>query len=95
MKTTQDTKCPDKTENTGTIRMGREVKNKDGSCCDSDAATKAADKKTEAREDRASSKVWRTIDNHWSFGWPAFGCPGEHHQQPRYGEHIIFCFQPA
>jgi len=57
MKTTQDTKCPDKTEKTGPIRMGREVKNKDDSCCDSGAAAKAVDKQTEAREDRASSKV--------------------------------------
>jgi hypothetical protein len=57
MKTTQDTKCSDKTEKTATIRMGREVKNKDGSCCDSDATTKAVDKQTEDREDRASSKV--------------------------------------
>jgi len=57
MKTTQDTKSSDKTEKNATIRMGREVKNKDGSCREPDAATKAADKQTEAREDRASSKV--------------------------------------
>jgi len=57
MKTTPDTKCSDKNEKTGTIRMGREVKTKDSSCCGSEAAIKAEDKKIEAREDRASSTV--------------------------------------
>jgi len=65
MKTTRAAKFPDKTEKSGTIRMGREVKTKDGhdvktkhrSDCGSEAATDAEDKKIEAREDRASSKV--------------------------------------
>jgi hypothetical protein len=65
MKTTQDTKCSDKTEKTGAIRMGREVNTKDGrevkpkhsSCLGNEAATEAEDNKTEAREDRASSTV--------------------------------------
>ena len=60
-----DDKCSDKTMKTGEVRMGREVKTKDGrevkpkhsSCVGNEAATKAEDKKTEAREDRASSLV--------------------------------------
>ena len=60
-----DDKCSDKTMKTGEVRMGREVKTKDGrevkpkhsSCVGNEAATEAEDKKTEAREDRASSLV--------------------------------------
>ena len=61
----QDDKCSDKTKKTGEVRMGREVKTKDGrevkpkhsSCLGNEAATEAEDKKIEAREDRASSLV--------------------------------------
>jgi hypothetical protein len=58
MKTIQDDKCPDKTEKTGVVRMGREVSNKGASSCDSETNTKCPDKKKEEnREDRASSSV--------------------------------------
>lgn len=53
MKTLQDDKCSDKTQKTGEVRMGREVKTKDGrevkpkhsSCLGNEAATEAEDKK--------------------------------------------------
>ena len=65
MNKLQDDKCSDKTKTTGEVRMGREVKTKDGrevkpkhsSCLGNEAATEAEDKKIETREDRASSLV--------------------------------------
>jgi hypothetical protein len=65
MNKLQDDKCSGQTKKTGEVRMGREVKTKDGrevkpkhsSCLGNEAATEVEDKKIEACEDRASSTV--------------------------------------
>jgi hypothetical protein len=57
MKTTQDNKCADKTNETATVRMGREVPGKKASGCDSEKDATCSDKKEKKREGAASALV--------------------------------------
>jgi hypothetical protein len=57
MITAQDNKGSDKTEQTGVVRMGREVPSKKASDCGSGTDSKCSDAKEKNRKDQASSLV--------------------------------------